>query len=149
MPTAKERYQQALSLANDKKYQPALKLLKTIDHAKARELEAQIKARMPAAPGYRKYTKWILFVLVIVLAFVGLQWFNQTKYMVDESNIRFHLKEACEFQAIINRTDDALCSAWVDDVMANYQQTAMGCLSESNPQICLETERDLPPFPGG
>lgn len=66
--SAKERYLEAVALAKAGDYPAALKLLKTIDHPKARALESRIEARMsqPRTWNARRVIALTLFVAFFV-----------------------------------------------------------------------------------
>jgi hypothetical protein len=138
--TTKEKMQTAQALIQLKQYDKARAILRTVNHAKAREWEAKLDRIAPIVlyrPGfYQRYRVWILIFAVAVLITAGIYlipYFNgimaeQGERMdtaVDENHTRITLASYCKAG---NNARESICNQWAADIAQSNYEAAKRCV---------------------
>lgn len=112
MATTAERYNAAVALAKQGKYGEALKQIDGIQHPKVEALRQKITALMDAdlddlstpattpkakkqPPAYRRYTKALLIVLLVILTGLGVAGFMEYQRSTHESTMYLSIYGVC------------------------------------------------------
>lgn len=125
----------AQELIQEKRYDEARAILKTVDHPKARDWLAKLDKIAPRKSTWRKFKPFVYLAILCVLLVVGYtaySSFQQTQeaarqmmnLAVEQNTVRSHLKIYC--QEVIDRSETE-CDEWVSSVVGDQYEGAKYC----------------------
>jgi cytoskeletal protein RodZ len=131
MASVKERYEEALALAKAGKYDQARQILKTLNHPKARELEAKINAKAPTNKPKRGRNIALLSFLLVAIVVIGFGVWTFIQRQQTSGQIERYARVFGYCLRVADTSQIEICDDWAEVIATEEADTVNACHNNS------------------